>query len=198
MCTYFIYVLFLQGIYWTPNKNKQPEIQLGTSHLSVDAQNGGNWTLSTGGDAASEVAEGLWWNFHFLADLLLLQGHVTSLRLSWLIQVIYQLCSLHVWRQIKRRETPIDSTHVWSRKKPRNKKKSSEKKVKEQNKWHKNTYTDTQNWVVDAAGNWQAGGPKGNTVMESKGGKLTCWCWAGARHAGAEIYCCKPKTHLIL
>ena len=128
MCTYFIYVLFLWGIHWTPNKTKQPEIQLGTSHLSVDTQNGGRWTPSTGGDAASEVTEGPWWNFPFLAESLLLQGHVTLLRLSWPIQVIYQLCSLHVWRQIKRRETPIDSTHVWSRKKPRNKKKSSEKK----------------------------------------------------------------------
>jgi hypothetical protein len=198
MCTYFIYVLFLQGIYWTPNKNKQPEIQLGTSHLSVDAQNGGNWTPSTGGDAASGVAEGLWWNFHFLADLLLLQGHVTSLRLSWLIQVIYQLYSFHVWRQIREEKHLLTLLMCKAGRNQETKRNQVKKKIKEQNKWHKNTYTDTRNWVVDAAGNWQAGGPKGNTVTESKGGKLMCWCWAGARHAGAEIYCCKPKTHLIL
>ena len=55
-------------------KPKQPEIQLGASHLSVDAQNGGRWTPSTGGDAASEVAEGPCWKFPFLANSLLLQG----------------------------------------------------------------------------------------------------------------------------
>ena len=48
-------------------KKKQPEIQLGTSHLSVDAQNGRSWTPSTGGDTASEVAEGQWGEFPFLA-----------------------------------------------------------------------------------------------------------------------------------
>lgn len=45
----------------------QPEIQLGTSHVSVDAQNGRYWTPSTGGDTASEVAEGQWGEFPFLA-----------------------------------------------------------------------------------------------------------------------------------
>ena len=72
------------------------------------------------------------------------------------------------------------------------------KKNEELNKWHKNRYTETQSWVVDTGGSWQAGGPEGNTVTESKGGKIACWCWAGARYAGAEIYCCKPKTYLIL
>ena len=48
----------------TPN---QPEIQLGTTHVSVDAQKGRYWTPSTGGDTASEVAEGQWGEFPFLA-----------------------------------------------------------------------------------------------------------------------------------
>ena len=165
MSTSFVYVLkFLWGIHWTPNKKKRPEIQVDTSHLSVDAQNVGCWIPFTRGDAASEVAEGLWWNFPFLAGLLLLQGHVTLLRFSWPIQVMYQLCSLHVWRQIKRRETPIDSTHVWVGRNQETKRKQVKKKIKELNKWHKNTHTDTQNWVVDTGGSWQAGGPKGKTV----------------------------------
>ena len=154
-------VLFLWGIHWTPNKTRQPEIQLGTSHLSVDTQNGGCWAPSTGGDAALEGAEGLWWNFPFLAYLLLLQGHVTLLRFSWPIQVIYQLCSLHVWRQIKRRETPINSTHLWVGRNQETKRKQVKKKIKELNKWHKNTHTDTQNWVVDTGGELAGGRAQG-------------------------------------
>ena len=60
-------------------KKIKPEIQLGTSHLSVDAQNGRHWTPSTGGDAASEVAEGQWGDFRFLT-MLLLCGPATLLR----------------------------------------------------------------------------------------------------------------------
>lgn len=47
-------------------KNNQPTWNP-AGFLSVDAQNGRYWTPSTGGDTASEVAEGQWGEFPFLA-----------------------------------------------------------------------------------------------------------------------------------